>query len=259
MKKNIILFFLFAPLIIFSQDLTNWQIGLNGTPFLFRRSNSELEEYKDKQDFPNGFSYGLTLEKNWNENWGFKTGFEISNQNEKYDFRVSSDDKPKMEMNFKYHKIPVSVQYFHPLKEKLYLVFSQGVQYSMLKYYKTQYISNSSISTYTSDYYENILYQNPEYNIVRYDDYSEKFHKKDLFGLIGSVGLKGFLSNRISYSTNLRYEYDLTNADKTKYFSTDSNFDIEKTVHNFRIGLEVGLQYNFSLTGCSYCKNQNHN
>jgi hypothetical protein len=261
MKKNIILFFLFAPLIIFSQDLTNWQIGLNGTPFLFSRINSPSKKDRDKQqDFPNGFSYGLTIEKNWNENWGFKTGFEISNQNEKYDFSQYSADNDRMKMNFKYHKIPISVQYFYPIKEKLYVVFSQGVQYSILKYYETQQTSVNGIRTYTTDYFQIIDFNNPEFNNIIYGENVLKFHKKDLFGLIGSVGLKGFLSNRISYSTNLRYEFDLNNTDKLNYYRAENEtFESKSTVHNFRIGLEVGLQYNFSLTGCSYCKNQNHN
>lgn len=58
-----------------------------------------------------------------------------------------------------------------------------------------------------------------------------------------------------SYSTDLRYEYDFTDSDNFSYYKPVDN---PKPTRNFRIGLELELQYHFSLGICNYCDNQNH-
>jgi hypothetical protein len=227
----------------------NWTVGINVNPFLFTKFNSESYFKREKQDFPNGFGFGLTVEKNWNDHWGFKTGFESTNQNEKYFVDDNSDDNTHVESSFKYYKIPLTLQYHYELKEKLYLTFNQGVQLSILKYFKTVMKGDYQTITYSSNYGEREFYLTPEDNSITYGDFNDIFHNKNLFGIIGSVGLKGFLSEKFSYSTNLRYEYDFTNPDKLQYYSNPN-----KNLHNFRIGLEFGLQYNFSLGGDRFDK-----
>jgi hypothetical protein len=228
-----------------AQDITDLQVGINLNPFFFTRINSNFPYNKDKQDLPNGFGFGLTIEKNWNDSWGIKTGFEYSKQNEKYFFDVVGDNT-SIKSSFEYYKTPITVQYYYRLKEKLFLTFNQGIQFSFLKYYKTIAEDEYQIRTQTSDYSEYISYQHPERNQYYSDE--GKMHKKTLFGIIGSIGLKGFLSDKISYSTNLRYEYDFTSADNFPYYSDTSDWnDSEKTTHNLRIGLELGLQYHLSI------------
>ncbi len=245
MKKLIIAFILGVSLTGNAQDITDWQVGININPFFFTRINPGSYFSKDKQNLPNGLGYGMTFEKNWNEHWGVKTGFEYSKQNEKY-FFDSVGDNTSIKTNFEYYKMPITIQYYHPLNEKLYLIFNQGVQFSFLKYYKTVIEDEYQIRTQTSDYYEYISYQQPESN--QYYSEEGKMHKKTLFGIIGSIGLKGFLSDKISYSTNLRYEYDFTTADNFPYYSSSPNSsDTDKPTHNFRLGLELGLQYHFSI------------
>ena len=246
MKKTIIFFALLFSASSFSQDVTNWQVGLNLNPFIFSRINSSFVYDKDKQNFPNGFGYGITIEKNWNDNWGFKTGFENTKQEEKYFFNEVSADNTKITSTFKYYKIPITIQYSYPISDKLFLTFNQGIQFSFLKYYKTVDESNYQIIISSSDYASYTSYQYPENNYEIHRDFSDFFHKKNLFGIIGSVGIKGFISDKFSYSTNLRYEYDLTNADNKPYY-VDANFTPLKTTHNFRIGLEIGIQYHFKI------------
>ncbi len=108
-----------------TQDITDWQVGINLNPFFFTRINSNFPYNKDKQDLPNGFGYGLTIEKNWNDSWGVKTGFEYSKQNEKYFFDVVGDNT-SIKSSFEYYKTPITVQYYYRLKEKLFLTFNQS-------------------------------------------------------------------------------------------------------------------------------------
>lgn len=79
MKKLVIAFILSVSFAGNAQDLKKWQVGINLKPFIFSRINSSSIYEKDKQSLPNGFGYGITIEKNW----GFKTGFESTKQNEK--------------------------------------------------------------------------------------------------------------------------------------------------------------------------------
>jgi Outer membrane protein beta-barrel domain len=257
MKKLITTFILGITLTGNAQELKNWQVGINLNPFFFTRIiNSNTSYEKDKQDFPNGFGYGITIEKNWTDNWGLKTGVEYCKQNEKYydKYKGNGIGENTLKSTFGYLKIPLTVQYYYPLKEKLFLTFNQGFQYSSLKYLKLEYDNIGLLFGITTlDSFQNINTKEPSQNYLI--NKRQTLYNENLFGILGSIGLKGFLTNNISYTTNLRYEYDFTDSDTNKNTFRDSN---TTPIHNFRIGLELGLQYNFSLSGCDYCKNQKH-
>jgi hypothetical protein len=248
MRKFLIVFLLGISFTGNAQDLKNWQVGLNLNPFFFTQFSPDFYPEKKDNNYPNGFGYGITIEKNWNKHWGFKTGFESTKQKEKYFVNDNSADNIHITQNFEYYKVPITIQYSYPLKEKLFLTFNQGFQFSFLKYVKIVETGDYQIRTFTSDYYEYVFFEHPEQNQLVYE--KQKGYKENLFGIIGSIGLKGFLSKKITYSTNLRYEYDFTDADNFLYFKSGDN---PKPTHNFRLGLELGLQYNFSLGGCSFC------
>jgi hypothetical protein len=260
MKKTIIALIMLVSFVGNAQDLEKWQVGFNLNPFIFNRINSDYEPQKAKQDILNGFGIGVTIEKNWNEHWGIKTGFEYSWQNEKYDnyWFTGNVYKTTVDADFNYYKIPITVQYYHPITEKLFLTFNQGFQVSLLSDYKTIIEDELEYLTITPDQYDFISKRSPKDSNTHYN--YGWFYKKQTFGLIGSIGLKGFLSQKISYSTNLRYEYDLSGADtEMNFFSYNENtLSTYPNTKNFRLGLELGLQYNFSLAGCGYCKNQKH-
>lgn len=250
MKKLVTAFFLCLLSISNAQNLNDWQVGFNVNPFMFSRINSDFIYEKDKQDFPNGLGFGLTIEKNWNERWGIKTGFETTKQNDKYFTKDNGEINTTAKTSFKYYKIPFTLQFYYPLKENLYLTFNQGFQFSILNYLKSE--SNQGDFFYqilTSDYYQVINYNVPSQNQKIFD--KQKVYNENLFGIIGSIGLKGFLSKKISYSTNLRYDYDISDSDnKNFYFKGLST----KPTHNFRLGLELGLQYHFSLKNYRFDK-----
>lgn len=235
-----------------AQSLSDWQIGVNVNPFIFNRINSNYKPEKASQDIPNGFGFGLTIEKNWNEHWGIKTGLEYTNQNKKYDNYLYSVNglSATMKSEFKYYKLPISVQYYHQVKENLFLIFSQGIQFSFLDDYKTTIDDELQRVIFTPKYFENDDKKKNTRYIVAED---RRLYKNSTFGLIGSVGFKRFVSKKVSYSTSLRYEYDLTSSEDIDAFFSDNH-----NTKNFRLGLELGLQYHFSLSGCDFCKNQKH-
>ncbi len=244
MKKLVTAFFLCFLSISNAQDLNDWQVGFNVNPFIFTRLNPNFSYERGKQDFPNGFGFGLTIEKNWNEHWGIKTGFESTKQNEKYFFNWLNPNTI-ITSTFEYYKIPITIQYFYPLSEKLFLTFNQGIQYSNLQYFKTIIKDDVQMITFSSNYGESIFFEHPEENNYVSGNFQDNAHIRDLFGIIGSIGLKGFITDKITYSTNLRYEYDFSDADKVAYYYFEKNGN-SKT-NNFRLGLELGLQYHFSL------------
>lgn len=244
MKKTITFLVLCFLSICNAQEVNDWQIGFNVNPFVFTRINSNFSYERGKQDIPNGFGFGLTIEKNWNEHWGIKTGFESTKQNEKYFFDWLNSNTVT-NSTFEYYKVPLTIQYYYPLREKLFLTFNQGIQYSSLKYFKTVIKDDFQMITFSSDYGESIFFENPEQNNHVSGNLQDNAHMRDLFGIIGSIGLKGFITDKITYSTNLRYEYDFSDADKIPYYYFEKNGN-SKT-HNFRLGLEFGLQYHFSI------------
>lgn len=247
MKKIILMLIAIISLTGYSQQFNNWQVGINANPFHFKRVNSEYYYLKDKQDFPNGFGYGLTIEKNWNDHWGIKTGIENTKQNEKYYFGDNSADSIRIKMAFEYIKFPITLQYYYPLNEKLFLTFSQGFQFSTLKYYKTIIKGTYELRTFTSTYAEAIFSEHPENNSYN-PNYNGLNQHDFLYGIIGGIGLKGFVSDKVLYAVNLRYEYDINSADNTPYYSKiPGNTKPEGTTHNIRFGLELGFQYQFSI------------
>lgn len=247
MKKLVIAFILGIALKGNAQDLTDWQIGLNLNPFIFSRINGNENLKKDKQIFPNGFGFGLTIEKNWNEHWGIKTGFESCKQNQKYSFFYSNSSLNQFTINadFTYYKIPLTIQYYYPIKGKLFLTINQGFQYSILNKYKI--LEDNHYSGYTIR--ENGIHEVIDNVVGNQKAFEESPFKKTLFGIIGSIGLKGFILDELSYSTNLRYEYDLTKSDiyGITVFDNSGNWGDITNSKNFRIGLELGIQYHFSL------------
>ena len=254
MKKKLLMAFILG--ISFSgnaQDLSKWQIGINANPFFFSRNNADDYPEKSKQDLLNGYGFGITLEKNWNEHWGFKTGVEYSFQNQKYGVRLGGGPNPgDMFSEFYYTKIPLTVQYATPLflDKPIFLTFNQGLQLSILNDYKTVQTGSYQQITQTPNNYDVVSFiGQPSIHINE----KEWIYKKTLYGIVGSVGLKDVISNKISLSANLRYEYDFASADNVAYYLGGSS-----DTKNFRIGFELGLQYHFSLGGCSYCKNQKH-
>lgn len=245
MKKFIIpIIFLFSK-ITFAQDIKDWQIGLNFNPFYFTQFSPDFYPEKQGNNFPNGLGYGLTIEKNWNEHFGIKTCFEYSKQNEKFYVNESSDDNTHINQEFEYYKFPLSLSYYYPLSKNYFLTFNQGIQYSFLKYIKIVESGNYQIRTFTPDYDEYIFYQHPDRNHTDYYNPSSfGGYNRNLFGAVGSIGIKGFITEKISFSTNIRYEYDFSNAVTYGYGFLIQN---PRATHNFRIGLELGIQYHFSL------------
>lgn len=248
MKKLVITLILCFPFLGVAQNLSDWQIGININPSIFHRFYDKKPFEYAKQNYPNGLGFGLTVEKNWNERWGIKTGVEYTSQNIKYDNYNSPSNFPDdVNENFNFVKTPLTLQYNIPLKGNLFITFNQGMLLSFLTNYKSVAINpNFQSRTFTPNYFEFISYlDNSISNNVNW----EYIYSKLNYGLIGSCGLKGFITEKLSYSTNIRYEYDFTNSNN-KYTPFESRNFIDpnaavQQVRNFNIGLEFGIQYHF--------------
>ena len=240
MKKIFIALLLLPTLLANAQKSSDFEVGFNLYVFEFLRKDNGALYKGGKQNIPNGYSIGLTLEKNWNEKWGIKAGFDYSTQNEiHYLQQIGSE---KIQTKYNYYKLPLSIQFFHKLNPKMYLAINQGMQISLLGYFETVSTSNISdvITTITPTYAESKSNTHPEWNYFSYEDRSSS-HRKMLLGIVGSAGIKGILSNKLSYSANIRYEYDITSDKNTYAYSSIYGGLISS--HNFRIGVELGLQY----------------
>ena len=220
-----------------TQNLSQWQIGLNVNPFLFNRIEKSNILKNGKQNFPNGFGFGLTLEKNWNEKFGIKTGVEYCTQNQLYIFKynpIQQVGNNKIDATVSYFRIPVSLQYSKQLNDVYFITIGQGIQYSMLINFKVL------------EGFEN------DSNLARRPD---EVYKNNLIGSISTIGIKRLLSERFFISLSVRYEIDFTKADNTFIHSfKDINFGTELG-RNSRIGLEFGIQYHFSLDNVRFNKN----
>ena len=225
---------------MYAQKPSGFKVGINVYPHQFFKINTTKVCYvRDQQNIPNGISFGVSIAKEWNTKWGVKTGLDYSHQNEKtyvYETYVLS-----MDYNFTYYKIPLSVEYSYRLRPKTYLSLMQGGQFSWLKYFKGVHTNYDLITTVTpsgDDVYSAV---NPDY-IGYYPADNWQLHGRALFGIVGSMGIKGDLSAKTTYSASIRYEYDISSADKQSYFSF-GEFEENITSHNFRIGLALEVQY----------------
>ena len=164
MKKSLTILALCLYSIMNAQDLTDWQVGINLNPFIFSRIANNVISDKNNNNLPNGFGFGLTLEKNWNDNWGIKTGLEFSTQTQKYSFDCPCDNDFESKVKYTYYKTPIAIQYQFPVSSESYLNFNQGLQVSFLNDY--QYIREDNYQKFvtTNEYYQSFFYANPEYN-----------------------------------------------------------------------------------------------
>lgn len=238
MKYSLILIIFFTPIVVFAQSNEDWEIGVVGSAFYFTKIDTGKEDIEvGPQDLPNGGFFGLSLAKNWNENWGLSTGLEYSIQNWKArDFYPVQSTGSSVDEDLEYLKLPIMVRYTHsPNKNNFYWVFKQGFQISLLTDYFTV-IENNDDYPYTSIYKENRRdYYEGDYFI----SHENNAYKDFLFGIAGSVGFKNFFSENWSYSADVRYEMDFSRADDEIIRSQYS------AAKNFRIGLVFGIQYHF--------------
>lgn len=254
LKKALIIILLSVPLLGNAQSIEDWQVGINVNPFYFDRLSSYYEPTDTNQNIPNGIGFGLTIEKNWNNHWGIKTGIEFSYQNKKYDDYqpLNLPYSTTLNMNFEYYNFPITIQYSKLITENLYLTFNQGIQFSILNDYKT--VADNVF--WTGVYTPNHFVGTRKDTMVSSSAEDSSF-RKNQFGILGSIGVKGFLTKQLSYSSNVRYSYDFTSSENSQ---TNIGFYPSKNenANNFRLGLELGLQYHFSLKGCASCALQKH-
>ncbi len=265
-KTIVILFVIFATFLKAQGDNQAWQFGVNFMPFHFTKQTPYVKEMKwvklGNNKTVNGVSAGVFTEKYFNENMGLHIGLEFSNQAYEMLSGIYGKDNDgnwvmdestmyfhlSLKTKFNYFKLPVTFVYAQNLNDRnLFWVSSLGLQLSYL--------------TYTSTLENEIDRQgNYEYfisNRVNYDNYN-----KLIFGSVISTGLKFKISDTFNAFTNLRLDYDISNANKGNFSKDLNSFEYgqleitdptvsysklnESAAHNIRLGLEFGIVYNFN-------------
>ena len=90
---------------------------------------------------------------------------------------------------------------------------------------------------FTPNNLEIFIYDPPFYNNIEWNYLYNKIN----LGLTGSFGIKGFISDKLSYSSNIRYDYDLSNSGS---FFNMNDQPVQK-VNNLNIGLDLGIQFHY--------------
>lgn len=240
MREILILILCLMPIIVPAQSIEDWELGIAGSAFYFTKIDTGKEIDVGSQEIPNGHFYGLTVAKNWNENWGLSTGLEYSFQNWKArDFFPIQSTGSNVNENLEYLKLPFMLQFtYSPNKDNFYWVLKKGFQISWLTDYYTIIDNRHESFSYTSIYQDGRVNHWEEDHFVTY---ANNAYKDFLFGIIGSVGIKKIFNENWSYTSDLRYELDFTHADDKIWRSEFSE------AKNFRIGLVVGIQYRFHI------------
>ncbi len=203
--------------------------------------------------FFSGMLLGINIRRYWKENWSIGVGIDYTAQNEKYEFEWLDFDEgyERYDYNFKYIKLPVFVQWDLELSSqaKWSLFFRQGVQLSYLASYRAQRDTKFQMGA-PSEGYElttDILtngkkIQKRAEGVKIFDGIYRPYHRFVL-RLTGGVGVRKELTENWSLHTYVYYDFDLTNSDKK---GIPFQGDISGTIHNFRLGLSLGVSYKFT-------------
>ena len=266
MKKVILSFLLLSISLVKAQgDNQQWQFGVNFMPFHFTKYTPYVNEMKwvklGNNKLINGVSEGLFAEKYFNEKMGLHIGLEFSNQSYEMLSGIYGKDNDGnwimdeshvyfnllSKTKFNYIKLPLTFIYAVDLNDNdLYWVSSIGVQASLFTYTNT--VKNSVDK---EGNYEYLVA-----NLTNIDNYN-----KLVFGSVFSSGIKFKVTDAFNAFTNIRIDYDISNANKGNFSQelnsneygqleiTDPTVSYNKlnasAAHNMRLGLEFGIVYDF--------------
>ncbi len=278
MNKGFILIFTLC-LATFSQaqDLSNWTIGVQYAPGFYWKYNKLEFNHPGiiavKPKFSNTHNIGVSVYRNFNEKWQFKTGIEYSKNNQRF---ISSDAvnidqntgeyynytfNQKVDVNIYYVSMPFQMRYSIFINHlKGWSIFTeQGFRVSYLIDYFQKLISykpynqNELNHWITTFYCGNGETNNPadERNFFKTNCEYAKFN----IGITGSFGIDKKINNRFDITGSLRYDYDINNVDNPdRYYNTTAGMGMlpeiskkdRQASHNIRLLFELGIHYNLN-------------
>lgn len=240
-KKIIILTIILISVSVNAQD-NRWALEANLKPFFLGTLNTE-GDYDVKSDgVSGGFDIGISIKYNVTDNWQLEGGLQYSNQIHKGRLLNFVREGSEYRSEFRYIKVPLIVNYGWDWKYKkdTRLSFGLGGQLLSLNDYFLKIEDRLQIIIVESG--QRTLYKKGENEVksVIEDD----FFSNQRLGLIGQFGLEKKISDSFSYSIKLRTEYDLSLIDNDNSYNLDMSY--------FRIGLQLGIQYNFQSRSSSH-------
>lgn len=238
----------FLSLILFTinsnaQD-NDWAIQANLNPFFLGNLNSEDSQDVKSNDISGGYDIGLSIKYNLSKIWQLEGGIRYSKQTYNGEVKYFVPEGSDYHSELNYIKVPLLANYSWDwdYKKDLKLSFGVGGQLLILNDYYLKIEDRLQIITVINE--ERTLY-NKEME-TNQSVFGEEFFSKNRLGLVGQFGVEKQISNSFSYSIKLRTEYDTGLIDNDNGFNYDLNY--------FRIGLQLGIQFDIKKTNDSYVK-----
>ncbi|SEG17787.1 Outer membrane protein beta-barrel domain-containing protein [Halpernia humi] len=270
MKKTLtfILFSIFILNINAQGENQKIQFGANFMPFIYWKKNSFLDNSSHIKVQPakiNGVYGGVFAEKYINENWGFKIAINYGQQKSEVQSKLVAKENGVFVINeanmffqvrskntFEYFIIPITTEYALPLdnQNKIWGLVGAGPQLSLFSKFE---VIKDGLNEDGS--FRNTL---GSYNSQNFDSY-----RKLLIGGTFYTGIKFKISDAFNGFTNIKFDYDFSNASKANWNSYETNpqeyGQLEfsdptlpyssvnaSKFHNMRLGLEFGVEYDFN-------------
>ncbi len=249
-----------------------WQVGLIGGP-----QKTYMYNYDDwHEDNGDGSSYwtvennygirdicffkGLRLSYQWEEKLGIVSGVILSKQQQNYKQVINNKvpfSSSKAYTEIIYIRTPIILKFNFIKTDAVKLYIGIGPQASFLiklmEYYHLFDVNahGYSLNTETKKYHE--YYTNYQsYNIgVQIED--QKRYSVFTVDVIGNIGFRYSLSQRLLLELIFRADYGLTNMENAKNWSDTYKIGglplpdgrKRRPTHNITYGLGVGISYNF--------------
>lgn len=269
--KKLLIFLLFTIFIlnIHAQgENQEIQFGANFMPSLNWKKNSFLDKSSHIKVQPakiNGVYGGVFIEKYINTNWGYKIAINYGQQKSEVQSKLVAKEngvfvideqnmyfQVRSKNTFEYFIIPITTQYAVPLDDdnKIWGLVGVGPQISLFSKFE---VIKDGINRDGS--FLNTL---GSFNSSNFDSY-----RKLLIGATFYTGIKFKISDVFSGFTNIKFDYDFSNASKANWINYETNPNeygqLELTdptlpyssvnaskFHNMRLGLEFGVSYDFN-------------
>jgi hypothetical protein len=226
MKKLIIIFILFAPLLNFAQESisedSNFSIGLNfSSNYSYRTLNYQdnlqnLVKSREELEHPSfGFNTGVSVQYLLLKKIEIELGIQFSRQTHMFKEVPIIDEMGFADNQLRYHyiEIPLRVNY-RIVNKKFFYYISAGV----------------SINKFLNDKSKIWLtYSNGDTEVLNSESGFLGFNKT-VIGLVGSVGLGYHISEKLNLRLEPLFRYSLTPL-------TDAPID----QYNYSIGCQIGM------------------
>jgi len=242
MIKKIIIFTIILISVNANAQDNQWSMEANLNPFFLGALNSESDNNVKSDGLSGGYDLGLSLKYNVSDAIQLEGGVQFSKQNYNGKELSSLEEGSDYSSELSYYKFPLIVNYRWDWNYKKDTRLSLGFGGQLLSLNDSFMKIEDRLQIVTIENGVMTLFIKEE-DIIK-SEIQDDFFSKQRLGLIGQFGFEKQISDSFSYSIKLRTEYDLSLIDNDNNYNYDLSY--------FRIGLQIGIQYNFQTKSSSY-------